>query len=424
MKKLWMTGAVVISVAILFVLVPKLPTTGATDSDFVIEGTTLVSYTGTASTVSVPATVEIIGRSAFEENDTIKKIVIPDSVTTIEEYAFWGCDSLERVVLGEGLKEVADFTFTACTSLENISIPDNISRIGIMAFADCRSLEEIYIPVSVTDIHETAFDGVAQLQIKAKEYSYPYKYALARSEKLANSPVSPLATEVPILAEAAPAPTPFPTPQPTNRPIGEVMGSTTIVGNRAVVFIDREEMEVSYGEEVDAEAFWEELEERKLVEDWTYYGDKTLNSMSLPGGTLELGAFSFARSTLKGIDLPHGLQTIQYAAFYHCDKLEEVNIPSTVTKIEAKAFTYTPWMEGFLEGTTDLAEKSDFLIVGDGVLLAYRGNTAKVTIPEGVKYIAAEAFLNHTEIESVQFPGTLEAVDEDAFLGCNYNPAY
>jgi len=193
-----------------------------------------------------------------------------------------------------------------------------------MAFADCTGMEELYIPISVTDIHETAFDGAEQLEIKAKEYSYPYRYAQDRAEKLANAPVSPLATEAPIIIEATPAPTPIPTPQPTNRPIGDVMGTTTIVGNQAVVFMDWEEMEVSYGEDVDAEAFWAELEERKLMEDWTYYGDKSLKSMSLPSGTLELGAFSFARSSLESIDLPHGLNTIQYAAFYHCDELEKM----------------------------------------------------------------------------------------------------
>ncbi len=423
MKKLWMAGAVVSSVALFFVLVPKLPTAGATTSDFVIEGTTLVNYTGTATTVSVPDNVEKIGRSAFEENDQIKKITIPDSVTTIEEYAFWGCDSLEKVVLGKGLQEVADFTFTACTNLQDVSIPDNIGRIGIMAFADCTGMEELYIPISVTDIHETAFDGSEQLQIRAKEYSYPYRYALARAEKLANAPVSPLATKAPILVDTLPVPTPIPTPQPTNRPIGEVMGTTTIVGNQAVVFMDWEEMEVSYGKDVDVEGFLEELEERKQVEAWSYYRDKALKNMSLPGGTLEVGAFSFARSSLESMELPHGLQSIRYAAFYHCDQLEEVNIPATVTKIEAKSFAFTPWLESFYAGTMEETKDSDFLIVGDGVLLAYRGNTANVIIPEGVKYIAAEAFLQHTEIESVQLPTTLEAIDKDAFLGCTYNPA-
>ncbi len=424
MKKLWMAGALVLSVAALFCLVPKVSATGATTSDFIIEGTTLVNYTGTATTVSVPATVETIGRSAFEENDTIKKITIPDSVTTIEEYAFWGCERLETVILGDGLQEVADFTFTACDNLKKVSMSDNIGRIGIMAFADCVSLEKIYIPPSVTDIHETAFDGVPKLQITAKEYSYPYRYALERGEKLANAPVSPLVTEAPVEVTPEPAPTMLPTPEPTNRPIGTVVGSTTIVGNQAVVFMDSEEMDVSYGEDIDVEAFRAELAERVEIEDWSYYGDKTLRQLQLPRGTEKIGSLAYARSSLEMIELSHGLTTIEYAAFYHCDALTEVQIPGTVTKIAAKAFCYTPWLDSFFDGTSEVAKQSDFLIVGDGILLAYRGNTANVIIPEGVKYIAAEAFLQHTEIESVQFPDTLEAVDAKAFEGCNYKPAY
>lgn len=412
------------SVAALFALMPKAPAVGAATSDFIIEGTTLVSYTGTSATVSVPSTVETIGRSAFEENHKIKKVTIPDSVTIMEEYAFWGCDNLETVVLGKGLQEVADFTFTACGSLKKVSVPDNISRIGIMAFADCMSLEEIYIPPSVTDIHETAFDGVPNLQITAKEYSYAYGYAIARGEKLANAPVSPLATEAPVEEILLPASTPIPTPEPTNRPIGDVVGSATIVGNQAVVFIDNTEMKVSHGADIDIEAFKEQQTVRERVADWSFYGDKSLVQVELPGGTIQIGCFSFARSNLESIELPHGLTTIEYAAFYHCDNLKEIHIPGTVTKIEAKAFAFTPWMEEFLAGTSEAGRNSDFLIVGDGVLLAYRGEAASVIIPEGVKYIAAEAFLKHAEIESVQFPSTLEAIDANAFEGCTYKPAF
>lgn len=424
MKKLLSAGAFLLTMTALFLLVPRISSVGAATSDFVMEGTTLVSYTGTATTVSVPANVEVIGRSAFEENDKIKKIVIPKSVTTIEEYAFWGCENLETVVLGEGLYEVADFTFTACPKLTRVSIPDTINRIGIMAFADCTGLEEIYIPPTVTDIHETAFDGVPDLQIEAKQFSYPYRYALARGEKLENAPVSPLQTETPKPQEVPPVPTLQPTPQPTNRPIGDVMGSTTVVGHEAVVFIDHEEMEASYGEDVDIEAFQTQLLERKEIPEWCYYGDKTLHRMALPVGTLKIGTFAFARSNLERIELPHGLTTIEYAAFYHCDELEDISIPGTVTKIEAKAFTFTPWLEKFYAETSENTEDSDFLVVGDGVLLAYRGNVSKVVIPIGVKYIAAEAFLNHVEIEEVQFPDTIEAIDAEAFEGCTYKPAF
>lgn len=417
MRKFWMVGAIVLTVAGLLLLVPK-GTAGAAPTDFQIEGTTLVSYTGTATTVSVPANVEIIGRSAFENNCKIKKVTIPDSVQTIEEYAFWGCESLENVSFGKGLWEIPDFTFTGCESLKKVYIPDNIRRIGIMTFADCESLRELAIPVSVTDIHESSFEGVPDLYILAEEYSYPYRYALERGQDMEKRPSSEAETDSD--SQPVPTQTPKPTPEPTNRPIGQVMGSTTIVGNSAVIFMDGEDMIARDGAEVDLEKLFPP---ESYVEDWRYYRDLGLVEMELPRGTTKIGRFGFARSNLKKITLPEGVTTIGYAAFYHCDNLQEITIPSTVTRIENKAFAFTPWLKNFLNGEGDAAD-DDFLIVGDGILLAYRGNRTEVVVPEGVKYIAPEAFLNHKEIQNVDWPDSLEYVDESAFSGCEFKPAF
>lgn len=428
MRKFWMVGAIVLTVAGLLLLVPK-GTAGAAPTDFQIEGSTLISYTGTATTVSVPVNVEIIGRSAFENNSKIKKVTIPDSVKTIEEYAFWGCNNLESVSFGKGLWEIPDFTFTGCESLKKVFIPDTIRRIGIMTFADCESLEEIAIPVSVTDIHESAFEGVPNLYILAEEYSYPYRYALERGQNIGNPPVTE-SEKTDSETHPVPIETPKPTPEPTNRPIGQVMGTTTIVGNKAVIFMDGEDMIARDGAEVDMEKLFPP---ESYIEDWYYYRDKGLVEMELPRGNVKIGRFGFARSNLKKIILPEGLTTIGYAAFYHCDNLQEIYIPSSVTRIENKAFTFTPWLNNFLTGGDDVqgdsqdvtaGNDSDFLIVGDGILLAYRGNREEVTVPEGVKYVAPEAFLNHKEIKTVNWPDSLEEVDESAFSGCEYKPAF
>lgn len=428
MKKLMMVGAVAVTVALLFLLTPN-SLAGASSSDFQMDGSTLVKYTGTSSNVSIPDTVEVIGRSAFEDNDRIVKVTIPNSVETIEEYAFWGCSSLETVVFGEGLKEVADFTFTACESLKTVTISDSIQRIGIMAFADCSGLTDIYIPPTVTDIHETAFDGVYYLNISAEMYSYPYNYAIERGDAIANVPEYLKATPEPTPTPQPVEPTPIPSPTPTPVP-GVVIGSTSIVGNNAVVFMDSEEMKAAKGYE-GLESIMQggasqggdvAAKEPVSIEAWAYYGDTSLMNMELATNVYEIGSFAFARSTIQNITLPEGLETIEYAAFYYCENLEDITIPDTVTYVGSKAFEFTPWLKSFYDGSMMLEENSDFLIVGDGVLIAYRGNSDMVMIPEGVKYIAPEAFLNHTEINRVIMPATIIHVDEKAFEGCNYKP--
>lgn len=212
----------------------------------------------------------------------------------------------------------------------------------------------------------------------------------------------------------APVWTPEPSPPPQIMEIGE----TTIVGNRAVFLMDREKMQAKSGADVDLKDLFPPESE---IKDWQYYMEESMTAKSLPKGTVGIGRFAFARSGLKSISLPEGMTTIEYAAFYHCDDLEEVYIPATVTKIEPYAFGYTAWMKDFLSGKT--YPGTDFLIVGDGILLAYRGDSERVLIPEGVKTIVAESFLNHKEIKELVLPSTLITIEEDAFKGTDIKPA-
>lgn len=429
MKKLLMIGAALVTVALLFLLVPG-SLSGASAEDFHIVGNTLVDYTGTSANVSIPSTVEIIGRSAFENNQVVKKVTIPDSVKTIEEYAFWGCAKLESVSLGKGLKEVSDFAFSSCDKLKQVSLSENITRIGIMAFADCTSLTEIYIPATVTDIHSTAFDGVYYLEIEAEEFSYPYNYAIARGEKIANAPEYLKATPAPEGSAGGDAGGSgsadgnggsgttggangsgnqggeLPVPTPTSVP-GEVIGSTSVVGNEAVVFVDNTDMDSMKGYEglqaigdggyggypngAGGEGSPDDSAQPTPIADWAYYGEEALVQIELEEHVSAIGSFAFSRSGLTSIELPEGTTRIEYAAFYHCDSLEEVVIPDTVTYIGEKAFAFTPWLESFYDGSMKLEKNSDFLIVGDGVLLAYRGNAEYIEVPAEVKYIAPGA---------------------------------
>ena len=418
MKKIvGLIGALLSITLLAIVLIPKSEAGAAVPSDnFKMEGSTLVAYIGMDKNVTIPSTVETIGRSAFENNTFVESVVVPESVETIEPYAFWGCSKLKSVTLGNGLYEVGDFTFTDCRLLESVSLADSIRRIGIMAFADCPSLQNIQLSSYINDIHETDFDGNKNLTISAMVGSYAYDYAQEFAKKQED------------MADVA-IPTPEPTPTPIAKseatPVpGEVIGQSQVVGNMAFVFWDKD-VTVGVGEyEPDYNAEGEQnlnngeiLIQDGAVKEWSYYTNEELTEVNLPEGTEKVEQFAFSRSSLQKIVLPEGLTTIDYAAFYHCDLLTEVEIPSTVTRIESKAFSYTPWLQSFLDG--DNPQQGDFLIVGDGVLLAYRGNSRIIEIPDEVNYIADEVFLNHTEILNVVYPeDKIIEIAPTAFEGC------
>lgn len=212
------------------------------------------------------------------------------------------------------------------------------------------------------------------------------------------------------------------------------IGSSYVVGNKAFIYWDKSTEDSGTKEDGNDDSVStgdsdssiektplkknEGICKRAVTEDGrvasrVYYKSKGLSGYAFPNVTY-VGELSYARSNLREAVLPYGLKTIGYGAFYHCDRLTKVQIPVTVTEIAPKAFSRSAWLKTWLAGTGD-----DFLIVGDGILLAYRGDAEEVTIPEEVKKIGPEVFMGDTRITSVVLPDSITEVGEAAFYNCS-----
>ncbi len=422
--KKWMA---VIALAVTALILTHLPVSeadaAASASDFQTQGSTLVKYRGTEERVTIPDTVEVVGESAFENNQKVQFVVIPKSVKRLDAYVFWGCNNLEEVVLGKGLTAVDEYSFAGCTGLKQITIPENIQSIDAQAFAGCVNLTDIYIPATVTGIAEDAFLNCDNVTIHADEGSVAAQFAQKLAEQKNRDPLvtaAPVQTPTAVSrpdTQATTEPVSTATPAPVATPVpGNVLGSTIIVGNHALVMVHPGEEKVQQGytepeagqetgEEQDITA---ETENGKILE-WMYYRNQSVSAVTIPEGTTEIGRFAFSRSSLRTVTIPEGVTTIDYAAFYHCDNLDNVILPDTVNTVGAKAFTHTGWMDDFEENSMD-----DFLISGD-ILVAYKGNLPEVVIPDGVRVIAEEAFRNHTELKKVHLPASVTDIGNDAF---------
>ena len=422
--KKWMA---VIALAVTALILTHLPVSeadaAASASDFQTQGSTLVKYRGTEERVTIPDTVEVVGESAFENNQKVQFVVIPKSVKRLDAYVFWGCNNLEEVVLGKGLTTVDEYSFAGCTGLKQITIPENIQSIDAQAFAGCVNLTDIYIPATVTGIAEDAFLNCDNVTIHADEGSVAAQF----SQKLAEQKNrDPLVTAAPVQTptavsrpdtQATTEPVSTTTPAPVATPVpGNVLGSTIVVGNHALVMVHPGEEKVQQGY-TEPEAGQETGEEQDItaetengkVPEWMYYRNQSVSAVTIPEGTTEIGRFAFSRSSLRTVTIPEGVTVIDYAAFYHCDNLDNVILPDTVNTVGAKAFTHTGWMDDFEENSMD-----DFLISGD-ILVAYKGNLPEVVIPDGVRVIAEEAFRNHTELKKVHLPASVTDIGNDAF---------
>lgn len=422
--KKWVVALALIATALILTHLPVSEADAAASaSDFQTQGSTLVKYRGTEERVTIPDTVEVVGESAFENNQKVQFVVIPKSVKRLDAYVFWGCNNLEEVVLGKGLTTVDEYSFAGCTGLKQITIPENIQSIDAQAFAGCVNLTDIYIPATVTGIAEDAFLNCDNVTIHADEGSVAAQFAQKLAEQKNRDPLvtaAPVQTPTAVSrpdTQATTEPVSTATPAPVATPVpGNVLGSTIIVGNHALVMVHPGEEKVQQGY-TEPEAGQETGEEQDItaetengkVPEWMYYRNQSVSAVTIPEGTTEIGRFAFSRSSLRTVTIPEGVTVIDYAAFYHCDNLDNVVLPDTVNTVGAKAFTHTGWLDDFEENSMD-----DFLISGD-ILVAYKGNLPEVVIPDGVRVIAEEAFRNHTELKKVHLPASVTDIGNDAF---------
>ncbi len=406
----------------------------------------------------------------YAEGSKSTSYSMPDTVIDIDEYAFWGNDSLQEVKFSINLREIPSYAFSNCRNLLAISIPYSVKSIDSKAFENCISLQKVMIPASVSYIHSTAFDGCPKLIISADSASVAHAFyqnwklinqTEVDSEKEEGDTVVDSGGNVYIVgsdgklvkvesgsASSSSSSTSsgssihdpsnvdyVPEFDPITNSEDGVLGKTMIVGSSAVVIMDSPGMQVVNGlnnREVSTEEENEHTTNTNYVDEskgdalpkyaivndhitnYAYYGDIDLYTYTVPSNITQIGDFAFARSNLESINLPKGITRIGCAAFYHCDNLKEISIPETVTWIEPSAFSHTGWLDAWASNTT----ANDFLIVGDGILTAYKGNHKYVEIPDTVETIAPACFLGHTEILGVNIPDSVTIIGEEAFKDC------
>ena len=333
---------------------------------------------------------------------------MPDTVEDVLRYSFWGCHNLRNVLLSSGLEEIPDYSFTNCHSLELLTLYSPIGEIGLKALENRSSLKQIVVPISVISIHDSAFDlcpntllFVCDSGTYAENYALEHGFSvgteLAYDNLWNEDEVSDDTQEDNAMAEEE-------TAQDGNDATpdaeGVLIDHSYIVSDRA--YVDVANLSVCNGVALP------ETENGVAIDDYAFYNRTDMQEYtSWESGLSHIGVLSFARSGLVRVIIPEGVTTIGYGAFYHCDALTNVSIPSTVTRVGRYALTHTAWYNNWLNDEST----SDFLIVGNGVLIAYKGEEPVVTIPSEVLYIEDYVFEGHYEIDEVILPTHLEGAD-------------
>ncbi|MBQ7423229.1 MAG: leucine-rich repeat domain-containing protein [Prevotella sp.] len=171
-----------------------------------------------------------------------------------------------------------------------------------------------------------------------------------------------------------------------------------------------------------------------------------LDNVVLPSTVRTIGRLAFCncyisesidgvsvKSGLSNITLNEGLEEIGSNAFYGCQNLKEITLPSTVTTIGSMAFNTTALTTfNFTPAITSIGEKafgnnasmSEITIPGtvktisEGMFTACRGLTT-ITLEEGIETIGEQAFYDcrNPKLISIRIPASVTRIGDKAFGG-------
>ncbi len=384
-----------------------------------------------------------INVKAFYGCTSLESIAIPDDVTEIPFATFEGCTSLASVTFGEDslLQSVRENAFYGCSVLSEVIFPSGITTIEENAYALCSGLSKVVFPTSspvLATIGDYAFYncGISNLspipdsvqtigQGAFRGGSYPNLWIGSGVQTIGDSAFSSSglnniifnATAVNDLTSEESA---FITGSLTNCTVKFGANVTKIPaylfnglrsqeGHKKIVFEN-----VATCQSIGVRAFYGFTGTQTSVYidnvgAWCTinFGDSYANPLSA-GTNSKLyvnGSWEYE------LDIPIGVTEIKPYAFYSYENISYVNIPASVTKIHANAFTYSK-MFGvtFAENSTlDSIEESAFYNC------TY---LSEIVFPDSLTKIGASAFQSCTDLSSIVIPANVNLIGERAFQGC------
>ena len=352
------------------------------DFNYVIEaaGAKVISYTGTATTVSIPSTlggaaVTSIGGSAFLSSTLLTSVTIPSGVTSIGDNAFKSNTVLTKVTIPSSVTSIGASAFNSCSRLGAINFLGNAPTLGLSAFLN--TVAAGYYLSSTTGWSNPSGDlSMTAVTIMATEGDYDYVDAGAGA----------MITRYLGAGGAVTAPSTL-----GGRVLTSI-GSTAFLYSTALTSMTIPSAVTTIGSNA-------------------FVGCTSLTATTIPSTVTSIGASAFSGCTvLASVTLPPSLTSIADATFQNCRGLTSVTIPSAVTSIGISAFSGCT-------GLTTASIPSSVTSIGAS---AFSGCTvlSNVTLPRLLTSIADRTFLNCPGLAIVTIPSTVTSIGTAAFSGC------
>ena len=321
---------------------------------------------------------------------------------------FMGCDSLTSIEIPSGVTTIGDTAFLECTSLSSITIPNTVTSIGSDAFGSCTSLSDVTIESTTKLTYNLgAFGGIdsnAVLHVP-RELVDAYKADGSWTDAFGGGIVAIGDTPTPLTV--------------VNLKYKTTMANqyVTLMGvydNSIKKFtVDGVDVTLPTSNGGSLSCSIPSIGEHVA----TYEVDKGKEQ-----DAFNSNVFGSCKN-LTSIDIPSGVTSISYGAFYYCESLTSVTIPTTVTSIGDAAFYKC-------SSLTDVTIPNSVLTIGDTAFM-YCLNLKKVVFSDHLQSIGKQAFYQCEKLTDFKVYGynvakqyPLTTVGEQAFALCYSLPNY
>ena len=366
--------------------------------------------------------------TGYDGSDTV--IVIPDSVggipvTKIADNAFKDKQRITSITVPDSVTSIGSYAFRGCSSLVSVVIPNSVTSIGSDAFYYCESLVSVVIPDSVTSIGSEAFcacDSLVSVTIPDSVTSIG-SWAFFGCDSLESVVIPDSVTSI---------------------------GGYAFAYCKSLTSIIVDENN-KYYKSTDGNLY--SKDGKTLIQ---YAIGKEDTSFEIPYGVTSIGfdAFYFC-SSLESVTIPDSVTSIGAYAFYDCYRLVSVTIPNSVTSIGDYAFAscynlYVVYNNSdlFLEigssnngsvakyakvivdhGETIYANDGyNYTLTDDGFLfrekdskyelISYIGGEDTVTLPEGINGNSYDLY-RIRGVVNVIIPESFTTINYEAFRDCD-----
>ena len=292
--------------------------------------------------------VKAIGEMAFAACSNLASIAIPSSLTAVKKGAFRDCQSLSKVIVSdiaawcgiiyEGDDYNGDFPLGIAhhlysdedTEITELVIPEGVTKIEARTFRDAQYITSVTIPNSVTTIEAEAFRGMTRLT----SLTIPNKV-----KTIGDNAFFDCSGLVSIFIGSG----------------VESIGSEAFRNcnrDQNLTSITVADENIYYDSRNNCNAIIETVSDKLILgctnttipEGIKSIGILSLQwcgfaSINIPSSVTSIEADAMSHCpNLTSIDIPAGVSKIEGFTFYGCKSLTSITIPSSVTKIEERAF--------------------------------------------------------------------------------------